>query len=34
MQEGDPMPEDWRSLVDSKLFAVDTGKVPEVSSTA
>ena len=31
MQEGDPMPEDWRTLVDSDLFKVDTSKVPEVT---
>ena len=24
------MPEDWRTLVDSDLFKVDTSKVPEV----
>lgn len=32
-QEGDPMPEDWRTLVDSDLFRVDTSKVPEVTAT-
>ena len=26
------MPEDWRMLVDSNLFKVDTSKVPEVST--
>lgn len=27
------MPEDWRTLVDSDLFRVDSSKVPEVIAT-
>ncbi|DBB08888.1 TPA: hypothetical protein ACH3X3_007531 [Trebouxia sp. C0006] len=29
LQEGDPMPEDWRTLVDADLFSINTKMVPE-----
>ncbi|KAL0031916.1 hypothetical protein WJX79_005109 [Trebouxia sp. C0005] len=29
LQEGDPMPEDWRTLIDGDLFSIDANMVPE-----
>ena len=31
LQEGDEMPQDWRSLFDTSLFSMDTRLVPQVS---
>ena len=31
LQEGDEMPQDWRSLFDTNLFSMDTRLVPQVS---
>ena len=33
VQEGDQMPEDWRTLVDANLFSINTKMVPQVSAT-
>ncbi|KAL3149536.1 hypothetical protein ABBQ32_002317 [Trebouxia sp. C0010 RCD-2024] len=32
LQEGEQMPEDWRTLVDAKLYSINTNSVPEVMS--
>ena len=32
LQEGDEMPQDWRSLFDTTLFSMDTRLVPQVSN--
>ena len=31
LQEGDEMPQDWRTLFDTSLFSMDTRLVPQVS---
>ena len=30
LQEGEQMPEDWRTLVDAHLYSINTSMVPEV----